>query len=846
MSPNILTSRNAIVGVLAVALTIAAGPATAAVDSDALDKRADALLAQMTLAEKVSLMAGNSQFSTTPVPRLGIPSLRMADGPNGIRTNETWPATVFPASIATAATWNPGLAARISGAIAEEARAFNYQVVLGPAMNIDRTPLGGRTFEYFSEDPFLTGRIARAWVNGVQDAGLGAAPKHFAANNQELNRKTVNSVVSERVLREIYLSGFRDVVEQADPWMLMTSYNRLNGTFTSENKWLLRDVLRGDWKYRGVVLSDWGAVHSTAPSANAGLDLEMPGPPKQYGAKLVAAVEQGEVKRATIDESARRVLRLILRSGLMEKRNPVTADPRIDPDAHRQVALDGAAEAITLLKNDGSLLPLDPARLKRIAVIGPNADARVIQGGGSSEVVPLYAVTPLEGLRSALGRSVAIDVAKGADNDRYPPVADPRLFSTTMARTDQGLKASFWANSAMAGAPARTVTDTVFMRFYFGEDIAANPARDLAVRWEGVFWPPVDGEYDFSTFDHGNVDLTIASQKLFDRRDPAAAPPMYEFLKWQARYAKTTLKAGRGYPIRIEFHPGWNDYPAYRIGIRTPSGKIADAVAAARNADVALVFVGSSTTSEAEGADRETLSLYGEQDALIRAVAAANPRTVVVVGSGGPMAMPWIDQVPAVVESWFLGGNTGVALAHMLLGRSNPSGKLPITFPKVLADNPTAAFYGKDLDANYGEGLLVGYRWYDAHQIEPLFPFGFGLSYTQFRFSNLKTQPRGGTWQVSADVTNTGKRSGAEVAQLYLGAPKAPGEPPRQLRGFEKVMLAPGETRTVSFSLDRDDFSRWDEKLGQWQVTPGAYRVSLGSSSRDLPLQGSLEVAAER
>jgi beta-glucosidase len=278
---------------------------------------------------------------------------------------------------------------------------------------------------------------------------------------------------------------------------------------------MLRDVLRGSWRYQGVVLSDWGAVHSTAPSANAGLDLEMPGPPEQYGAKLLAAVQRGEVMPATIDQSARRILRLIVRAGLMDGTHTITPDPHIDPATHSQVALDGAAEAITLLKNAGGLLPLDPARLKRIAVIGPNADARVIQGGGSSEVIPLYAVTPLEGLRAALGSSVALEVAKGADNDRYPPVADPRLFSTTSARTDQGLKASFWSNAAMQGAPVRTLTDNVFMRFYFGEDIAKDPAHDLAVRWDGVFWPPADGEYDFSTFDQRSTMQAVElSQQL--------------------------------------------------------------------------------------------------------------------------------------------------------------------------------------------------------------------------------------------------------------------------------------------------------------------------------------------
>ncbi|CAN7461938.1 glycoside hydrolase family 3 C-terminal domain-containing protein [Phenylobacterium sp. LjRoot225] len=803
-----------------------------------IDARVRDLLAQMTVAEKVSLLSGATRFATAAIPRLGVPSIRMADGPNGIRANETWPATVFPASVAMAATWDPELGARVAGAIGREALAYDYSIVLGPAMNIQRVPLGGRNFEYFSEDPHLTGRIATAWTKGLQAVGVLATPKHFAANNQEHERRRVSANVSERALREIYLPGFRAVVTEADPGLLMTAYNRVNGVFASENRWLLRDVLKGEWGFKGVVLSDWGATHSTAPAITAGLDLEMPGPGIFFGEALVKSVESGEVGGDVLDEAAGRMLRMIVRTGAMDGRSK-TPLAVIDSPEHRAVSLAAAEAAVTLLKNDGAALPLVPARLRSVAVIGPNADARVIQGGGSSEVTPIRVVTPLEGLKAALPKGVEVLFSNGVLNDRFPPVADPRLFSTSRKRSDRGLTRRYWTHGAIEGAAAETRTDDVFMRFYFGHELAPDPQHKLAMQWTGYFWPSASGEHLFSLCDHGTTTVWLDGKPIISPSMADESPPLYDMLEWRARYAKVFLEAGRPYAFRMDFLPAGQKYVAYRLGVQSPAGSIAEAAAAARGADAAIVFAGSSTTSESETADRPDLKLFGEQDALIEAVAAANPRTIVVLNMGGPVEMPWVDKVPAIVAAWFLGGETGHALANVLLGKVNPSGKLPVTFPKKLEDNPTYKYYLGGLEAEYGEDLLVGYRWYDAKEIEPLFPFGHGLSYTRFVLSDLAVGRDGEGWRATCSIRNAGARAGAEVVQLYLETPRSTGEPLRQLKGFQRLYLEPGEQRDLSFAITPDDLSYWDAGQKRWRFDPGVYRAHLGRSSRDLPLSAA-------
>ena len=839
--------RTILKGVLAVFATLTGrlgwseqGRTTEGFEHD-IDVRVRNLLSMLSLSEKVALLSGTTRFATTAIPRLGIPAVRMADGPNGIRASETWPASVFPASVAVAATWDPALGARVAGAIGREALAYDYSIVLGPALNIQRVPVGGRNFEYLSEDPHLTSRMAVAWTQGLQAVGVLATPKHLAANNQERERRRVSANVSQRALREIYFPGFRAVVTEADPGLLMASYNRLNGVFNTENRWLLRDVLKGEWGFKGVVVSDWGATHSTAPAINSGLDLEMPGPAVFFGDGLIKSIENGEVGSGVLDEAAGRILRMVIRTGAMDGRRKRPRDVIGSPE-HRAVSLAAAEEAITLLKNDRAALPLNPQNLRTLAVIGPNANARVIQGGGSSEVTPIRAVTPLDGLRAALPKSVRILFNSGVVNDRFPPVADPRLFSTTRQRSDQGLTWRHWTQGAIHGAPARTKTDDVFMRFYFGEDLTPDPQHNLAMQWIGYFWPPNSGEYLFSLFDHGTTTVLLDGKAIISPSVADESPPLYNGFGWRARYTKVVLQAGRPYAFRMDFLPAGQKQVAYRLGIQPPAGSIAEAVAIARAADAAVVFSGSSTTSESETADRPDLQLFGEQNALIEAVAAANPRTIVVLNGGGPVEMPWVDQIPAIIEAWFLGGETGHALANVLTGKVNPSGKLPVSFPKKLEDNPTYKFYSGDQEAEYGEDLLVGYRWYDEKNIEPLFPFGHGLSYTQFSLDDLVIRKDGDRWTAAITIRNTGGLAGAEVVQLYVEAPRSTGEPLRQLKGFQRVQLDPGEQRGMSFAIGLDDLSLWDAQVGRWDVAAGTYRLHVGRSSRDLPLTASFDV----
>lgn len=829
---------------LAVLLLACACGAQAVDAPDAAAAQVETLLKQMTLEEKVSLMAGNTEFTTPAIPRLGIPALRMADGPNGIRSNETDPATVFPSSVALSSTWNRALVREVSSAIGEEATALNYQMVLAPAMNIQRTPLGGRNFEYFSEDPYLTGQIGASFVRGLQGVGVGATPKHFAANNQEHERKRASSNVSERALREIYTSGFETVVTSARPWAMMTGYNRLNGVYTSEHRWLLTDLLKGEWGFGGVLMSDWGAVHSTEASALNGLDLEMPGPPEHYGDKLVQAVRSGKVPESAVDDSARRVLGLMFRTGLL----PAGVEHRpgvLGGQAHEAISRRAATEAMVLLKNQGQLLPLDRNRIRTLAVIGPNADARVIQGGGSSEVLPLKAVTGLEGLKALLGDAVKVEYARGADNDRFAPTADPRMFSPTRERSAQGLRVQYWTHGKIEGSPAVDRLDQIFQRFYFGFDLSPAPQDDLAIRWSGYFWPPVSGEYTFNILDKQNITLSLDGKPLLKRQDAASAPPMYDFLKWKERKTKIRLEAGKAYAIQMDFLPGTRDFLAYRVGILPPPGDMQQAVELAARADAAIVFVGSSNTSESEGQDRQDMSMIGNQDELVRRVAQANPRTVVVLNNGGPMAMPWLDQVPAVLEAWFLGGETGNALADVLFGNANPSGKLPMSFPRRVEDNPTNAFYPGGLEADYGEGIYVGYRWYEKNRIPVAFPFGHGLSYTTFSYGALKLSApdADGRIRASMDISNAGVRAGSETVQLYV-APPADGEsrPVKELRGFSKVALAPGEHKVVEFQLERRAFAYFDVRRHGWSVPAGRYQVQVGASSADIRGTAAVQV----
>lgn len=825
-----------------------------------LETRTADLLSRLTLEEKVSLMAGAASFTLEGVERLGVPKIRVTDGPTGVRSNEGEPATVFPVGVAMASTWNTELVRDVAAAIGREALALDNRVVLAPTINMVRTPLWGRNFETYSEDPFLAGRLGAAYVEGLQSEGVGASLKHYAANNQEENRMTVSVEADERTLREIYLAAFEYVVKTANPWTVMASYNKVDGVYATESKKLLLDILKGEWGYDGVVVSDWGAVHSTAAAANGGTDLEMPGPPRWFGDKLVAAVKAGEVYQRQIDDAARRMCRLILRTGVLDGDPPPKGELR--SERHRKIAERAAVESVVLLKNQGELLPLAPSSLKSLAVVGPNAAARRIQGGGSSQVRTDRRTSLLAAITERLAGRVEVLHAEGGDNEDAPPAARSAQFSPDEARGRAGVMCEYFAGADFAGPPLVSQPERGLGKLVSHNLGASQPPSYDAFRWSGWYWPEKDGRYEFSLRGPGAMRMWLDGQPLIDEATPGA--PDKVDVGGGSVMRKTVaadLAAGRGYPVRIDYvramasradqlasdngPPGLN-WEYVSLGVREPRGSIAEAADLAGRCDAAVVVVGAGSLTEGEGYDRDTLDLPGDQNALVEAVLAANPRTVVVLTNGAPYALPWIDHAPAVVEGW-LGGEAGPdAVARILIGEAEPSGRLPVTFPARIEDSPAHRFYPGGATVKYGEGLRLGYRHFDAANEPPLFPFGFGLTYTRFRYSELEapeTARVGQPVRVRFTLKNIGERSGKETAQLYV-RPRGPSvdRPVKELKGFAKVELAPMQSRIVEIDLDERAFAYYDPAAQRWIAEPGAYDLLIGGSAADIELQATVRL----
>ncbi len=814
-----------------------------------LESRVEDLLGRLTLAEKVSLMAGSAAFTLAGVERLGVPEVRVTDGPTGVRSNEGEAATVFPVGVAMAATWNPALTREVAAAIGREALALNNRVVLAPTINIVRTPVWGRNFETYSEDPFLAGALGVAYVEGLQGEGVGASLKHYAVNNQEANRMTVNAVVDERTLREIYLAAFETVVKAANPWTVMASYNRVNGAYATENTYLLKSILKDEWGWDGVVVSDWGAVHATADAANGGNDLEMPGPARSFGDKLVAEVKAGEVPQAHVDEAARRMIRLILRTGVLDGRPAPVGELRTR--RHRDIAARAAEEAVVLLKNTDDLLPLKPAALHRVAVVGPNAAIRRIQGGGSSQVRAGRQISILQAIEDLVGADCQILHAEGGDNEPVPPQARAASFSADAARGQAGLLCEYFAAKGFEATPYLSQVERGI-----GKLVATNSFSSLgqgigALRWSGHLWAERDGHHELSLRAPGHVKLTLGGELLIDDHTPGEPDHMdVGGMPVMRRVAGVDLLAGQSYPIMIEYirpaDAGGLPWEYVGIGLREPRGGVAEAAALAATADAAIVVIGAASVTEGEGYDRDSLDLPGDQNALVEAVLAANPRTVVVLVGGAPYVLPWIDHTPAVLVGW-LGGEEGPdAVARILFGASQPSGRLPVTFPRRLDDTPAYPWYPGGADAIYGEGLFVGYRHFDRDAHAPMFPFGHGLTYTTFAYGDL-TAPEeaavGADIEVSFTLKNVGERPGKETAQLYV-RPRGPSvvRPVKELKGFAKIELAPGESRRVTITLDRQAFSYWCPARTAWVAEPGAYDLLVGGSAADIELQATVRL----
>lgn len=796
-----------------------------------VQERVEDLLGRLTLQEKISLLGGTG-FGTKPIERLGIPPLKMSDGPLGVRWDKS---TAFPAATAMAASWDTSLIYRVGKSIGEELKGKGRNVILGPCINIARLPMGGRDFESYGEDPYLASRMAVGYIEGVQSEGAAATIKHFAANNQEYERGFVDVQVDHRTLNEIYFPAFKAAVEEAKVLCVMSAYNKINAHFCSENDYLLKTKLEDDWTFDGLVMSDWGAVHSTIPTAIGALDLEMPTGEFLNEQALLDSVKAGVVKEGTINDKVRRILSVIFRLGLFDK--------QLEPDStlvntpeHRQVAYQAAAEGIVLLKNQKNILPLNPDKVKSVAVIGPNASIARTTGGGSAMVSPIYSVSPLEAIQIRFGGKVKINYAEGVKLSGDISALDSKYFYLP-GKSEHGIVAEYFDNQDLKGQPKITkVDDQINFNWHGQAPLEGIPGEHFSARWTTRLLADETGDYSLDVASDDGGRLYVDGKLAID--DWNSHPLTLN------SYHIHLIK-GQFYDIKLEYYQE-SGGSSVKLGIRKMgAGFAADAVDAAKKSDVAIVFVGTSNQYETEGKDRDNLTLPNDQDALINAVTKANKNTVVVMITGSPVVMnDWINKVDGVVQAWFGGDEAGNAIADVLFGKYNPSGRLPMTFPVKWEDCSAYGSYKKqDSVSVYSDGIFVGYRWFDKQDIKPLFPFGYGLSYTTFSYSDINAKPVGDSYEVTFNVKNTGKVDGAEVPQLYVHDPdKAIVSPVKELKKFDRISLMPGETKDMKFILKKTDFAHYDADKEAWVTHPGTYDILVGCSSRDIKLQSKIKM----
>ncbi|MGN6485120.1 MAG: beta-glucosidase H [Thermomicrobiales bacterium] len=812
-----------------------------------------ALIARMTSAEKASLLAGITMWETPPIERLGIPAMRVSDGPNGARGSEGFvgghvTAAAFPVGIALASTWDVERIAEVGTALGQEAKTKGARLLLGPTVNIHRSPFNGRNFECFSEDPYLSARMVVGYITGLQRTGVGATVKHFVLNDSEFERNTISVEADERTLREIYLPPFHAAVTEAGTWAVMTSYNRIDGIFAGENPTTIRALLKGEWGFDGLVMSDWFGTRSTIEALEAGLDLEMPGPPVWRGAKLAAAIDDGYVSTEAVDDAVERVLRTMERTGVFAE--PDTGPERgVDLPEHRAVIRRAGAEGMVLLRNERAALPLDRGTVTRIAVIGPNAKEAQIMGGGSAQVNAHYIVSPWDALTTRLGGTAEITFAQGAYSHKRLPAIPLDLLQ------DRNFGITFYGTTELGDDPAGFLNPPSSEQIWFGPPVPELGFGPFSARVTATFTPAESGTHTFSLTSAGLARLFVDGTLLIDNWDDYRRGDYFFGMGSAERLATIDLTAGTSHDLVAEYRASEvSPLKAIRLGYLPPKdpNAIANAAALARDADVALVFAGRTGEWDSEGADLpDDLKLPGDQDDLITAVAAANPNTVVVLQTGTPVAMPWLDEVAAVLQAWYPGQECGNAILDVLLGDVNPSGKLTQTWPWKTEDNP--AFLndpGENGRVHDGERMFVGYRWYEKREIDPLFPFGFGRSYTPFAYGALsldrKTVHPGETATASLTITNTGDVAGAEVVQLYVQDEESTLLRPRkELKAFRKVFLEPGESAEVSILLDRTAFAAWDDGIHQWRVEAGRFIIHAASSSEDIRATAFLTLAED-
>lgn len=822
--------------------------------------RIDALLAELTLDEKAVMVAGVDLWHTASVPRLGIPALKVTDGPAGAR-GERWTGRAsasFPCGTALGATWNTEVVRTVGERIGHEARRKGAHVLLAPTVNIHRHPLAGRNFECYSEDPYLTARLAVEYISGVQSTGVGCSVKHFVANDSEFERMTISSEVDARTLREISLVPFEAAVLEAGTWSVMAAYNRLHGTYCSEQP-LLTELLKHEWGFDGVIMSDWYGTHSTVPAAIAGLDLEMPGPAQWFGAHLADAVRAGDVTEAVLDDKVRRVLVLLDRTGGLDT---IDFGPElsIDDPEDRVVARWAATESFVLLRNADDLLPLAPETSATratstgdedgrpvLAVIGPNAAVAMIQGGGSARVSQFPPVAPLAGLRERFGDTFSVEHERGCASFKQTPVLDTSVLAGPLQLT-------YYPGREPRGEPALVETGDRGW-FTFTGPFTPEVPQEFSMRISGTLVMPESGVWTFGLVQVGRARLTIDGELVVDNWEPTGRSEAFMGFASAEVTATVELAAGVPHALDVEYVLAGPSMGALAIGCTppAPADLLDRAVALAARADAVVCVVGTDGDWETEGNDRASMALPPPQDELVRALALVNPRTLVVVNAAAPVAMDWADEVGAVLQCWFAGEEWGHALADVISGDVTPSGKLPTTVPVRLEDTPAYTNYPGDRgQVRYGEGVFVGYRWYDARRLAPRFCFGHGLSYTTFTLDTPQcsaTEMRadrlaaGERVRLVVTVRNTGTRRGAEVLQCYVhDVHSSVARPPQELKAFAKVWLDPGSAADATLELGRRAFAFWDVDADDWVVEPGEFEIRIGTSSRAITHRAVLTV----
>ena len=798
-------------------------------DNAAVEARITDVLAKMTLQEKVEMIGGVDGFYVHAAPKAGLPRLKMSDGPVGVRNDG--PTTAYPAGFTLAATWNPELAERFGTAIGRDSRARGVHFWLGPGVNLARIVQNGRNFEYLGEDPFLAGRMATEIVKGVQSQGVSATVKHFAANEHESDRNNDDSIVDETTLRELYLKPFEMVVKDARPGAVMTSYNLVNGVHASENRTLVTDILKGEWGFRGVVMSDWVSVYSVKGPFLNGLDLEMPSGRYMNPKNLLPLLQSGELPVAALDDKVRRILRVAYRFG-WDKGDQKDPDIPLDDPQNAEAAMEVAREGMVLLKNENDVLPLARSK-QRILVVGPNADPAATGGGGSAYTTPFRSVSVLEALTRLAPAGTTLDHTPGFSS---PANAASETEWTTPGGAS-GVEAEYFAGSDLQGEPILRRTEArIDNRWGDGGPDPKVQGR-FSARWKARYTPKETGTLQLVAAADDGIRVSVDGKRVVDAwKDQGET----------AYVVPLPVTAGQPVDVVVEYYQGGGEAVA-RVGIAADLQRSlerdlpADRV---RDADVVVACVGWNGRDryEGEGSDR-SWALPAEQVAMLERLVSLNRRVVVVLNAGAGVATKgWIERAAGFVHAGYPGGEGNLALAEILYGRVSPGGKLPTSFPAALEGTYYAdAYPSVNRRMVYREGPFIGYRWFDANAVAPLYPFGYGLTYSKFSLSKPTAQG-GRTTRVSLDVRNAGSRQASETVQLYAEPPAGVARAPRELRAFRRVALRPGETKRIELSFDNRDLAHWDAAERRMKVVPGPYLLRIGTSSRDLPLSVKVNV----